>query len=104
MTLLVTVFAAVASTIVWYMSPKAREIKISILNWMFWGASLMWMGDAIFGYMEDGADYFVPSGADMLNDLFLGISVIALAMVIWVVYILISDPKGVVRKSILKKN
>ena len=54
--------------------------------------------------MEDGADYFVPSGADMLNDLFLGLSVIALAMVIWVVYILISDPKGVVRKSILKKN
>ena len=49
MTLLVTVFAAVASTLVWYMSPKAREIKISILNWMFWGASLMWMGDAIFG-------------------------------------------------------
>ena len=28
MTLLLTVFAAVASTLVWYMSPKAREIKI----------------------------------------------------------------------------
>jgi len=103
MTLLTTVFAAVISTVVWYANPKARELKSGILNWMFWGASLMWLGDAIFGYIEDGADYFVPSGAEMLNDLFLGLSVIALALIIWVVCLLISDPKGIVRRQLFSK-
>ena len=40
--------------------------------------------------------------ADMINDGFLGLSVIALAMVIWVAYILIKDPKGTVRGILFK--
>ena len=39
----------------------------------------------------------------MLNDLFLGLSVIALALVIWLVIVLIKDPKGVVRAQLFKK-
>jgi hypothetical protein len=35
----------------------------------------------------------------MLNDSFLGLSVIALAMVVWVIVLLIRDPKGKVRRS-----
>ena len=70
---------------------------------MFWGASLMWLGDAIFEYMELGAEYFTPAAADMLNDLFLGLSVIALALVIWLVILLVKDPKGVVRAQLFKK-
>ena len=102
MTLLITVFAAIVCTIVWYSSEKARELKISLLCWMFWGASLMWLGDAIFEYVELKAEYFSPSPADMINDGFLGLSVIALAMVIWVAYILIKDPKGTVRGILFK--
>ena len=102
MTLLITVFAAIASTIVWYSSEKARELKVGLLVWLFWGASLMWMGDAIFGYIEDGADYFVPSLHDMLNDTFLGISVIALAGIIWMIYVLIKDPKNVLKNRLLE--
>ena len=41
MTLLITVIAAVVSTVVWYSSEKARELKIGVLLYMFWGASLM---------------------------------------------------------------
>ncbi len=100
MTLLLTIFAAVVSTLVWYTSEKARAMKIGILNWMFWGASLMWLGDAIFGFAEDGAAYFTPAAEEMLNDAFLGLAVIALALVIWVVCILVSDPKGVVRNRL----
>ena len=72
---------------------------------MFWGASLMWLGDAIFEYaeLELGAAYFTPAASDMLNDLFLGLSVIALALVIWLVIVLIKDPKGVVRAQLFKK-
>ncbi len=103
MTLLVAVIAAVISTAVWYGSAKAREMKSGILCWMFWGASLMWSVDAVFEYAELGAGYFSPSGADMLNDLFLGLSVVALALVIWIVYLLISDPKGLIKTTLLKK-
>ena len=103
MTLLTTVFAAVFCTVLWYQKASARELKAGILCWMFWGASLMWLGDAIFEYAELGAAYFTPAASDMLNDLFLGLSVIALALVIWLVIVLIKDPKGVVRAQLFKK-
>ncbi|MBQ7605211.1 MAG: hypothetical protein IJU59_01850 [Firmicutes bacterium] len=101
MTLLITVFAAIITTIVWY-NRKNDNVKLGVLVSMFWGASLMWLGDAIFGYMEDGADYFAPALEDMINDSFLGFSVIALAMIIWLIILLVKDPKGVVRKAITK--
>ena len=100
MTLLITVLAAVVTTIVWYASATARELKIGILCWMFWGASVMWLVDALFEYAELRADYFTPAPEDMLNDLFLGLSVVALALVIWVVVLLIKDPKGVVKERL----
>ena len=103
MTLLTTVFAAVFCTVLWYQKASARELKVGILCWMFWGASLMWLGDAILEYAELGAAYFTPAASDMLNDLFLGLSVIALALVIWLVIVLIKDPKGVVRAQLFKK-
>ena len=100
MTLLVAVFAAVISTFVWYKSETARQLKVGVLCWMFWGASLMWLGDAIFEYMDLQAEYFAPAPADMLNDLFLGLSVVALAMVIWIVILLVKDPKDVIKRRL----
>ena len=99
MTLLITVFAAVISTAVWYKNAPANDMKIDVLCWMYWGASLMWLVDAIFEYAELRAEYFTPAAADMLNDTFLGLSVVALGLVIWVVVLLVKDPKGVVRKA-----
>lgn len=104
MTLLIVVFAAVISSLVWYTNEDARELKCGVLCYMFWGASLMWMVDAIAEYIELGADYFVPSIADMINDAFLGFSVVAFALVIWVVFILIKDPKSLIRNSVKSKN
>ena len=49
MTLLTTVFAAIASTIVWYKKAPENEMKVGILCWMYWGASLMWLVDAFLG-------------------------------------------------------
>lgn len=96
MTLLVTVFAAVISTAVWYKNAPKDDMKVSVLCWMFWGASIMWFVDAVFGYAKAGASYFTPQPADMLNDLFLGLSVIAFALVIWIVILLVKDPRGVI--------
>ncbi len=103
MTLLITVIAAVIATLVWYTKPALRDLKVSVLCWMFWGASLMWTVDAIYEYAELGAEYFTPSGADMLNDAYLGFSVVALALVIWTVIVLVKDPRGTVRAALQKK-
>lgn len=104
MTLLIAVFAAVISTVVWYRMALKDEMKVSILCLMYWGASLMWLVDAIAEYMELGAEYFTPAGADMLNDLYLGLSVVALGLVIWLIILLVKDPKGVVKATLFKKN
>ena len=103
MTLLTSVFAAIISTIVWYKGAPKSEMKVGILCWLFWGASLMWLVDAIFEYAELGAAYFTPAPADMLNDLFLGLSVVALGLIIWLVTLLVKDPKGVVKAALFKK-
>jgi len=102
MTLLLSVLAAVISTVIWYSSDKFRKMMIGTLCLMLWGASGMWLIDAIFEYMEMGSLYFTPSLHEMVNDAFLGVAVIVLAMVIWVVLLLIRDPFGVVKGEFKK--
>ena len=63
----------------------------------------MWLMDAIFEYAELHAEYFIPSPADMLNDFYLGLSVVALGLVIWLVILLIKDPKGVIKAVLFKR-
>jgi len=103
MTLLTTVFAAIICSIIWYRKEEARKLKIGSLCLMYWGASLMWFIDAIFEYAELGAESFVPAPLDMLNDLYLGLSVVALGLIIWLVILLVRDPKGVVKAVLFKK-
>ncbi len=103
MTLLVTVFAAIISTIIWYKTAPRGQMKVGVLVLMYWGASLMWLADAIFEYAELGAEYFSPAPADMLNDLFLGLSVVALGLIIWLIILLIKDPRGVLKETLFKK-
>lgn len=97
MTLLITVFAAIASTIVWYVCDKREELKLGFLSLMFWGASLMWLVDAIFEYIELGVKYFQPKPYAMLNDFFLGVSVVAFGLIIWLIKVLASDSKRVLK-------
>ena len=99
MTLLISVFAAVIATVLWY-TRKNDNLGLGILCFMYWGASLMWLVDAIFEYVELQEEYFTPALEDMINDTFLGLSVVALGLVVWVVKLLITDPRGVVRRSL----
>ena len=103
MTLLVTAFAAVICTALWYKNAPESKMQLGVLCWLFWGASLMWLVDAVFEYASLKAEYFTPAPADMLNDLFLGLSVVALGLVIWIVVLLIKDPRGVLRAKLYKK-
>ncbi|MBK5252205.1 MAG: hypothetical protein JJE29_06185 [Peptostreptococcaceae bacterium] len=103
MTLLTTVFAAIICTIIWYKNAPKNEMNVGILCWMYWGASIMWLVDAIFEYAELQAEYFMPAPVDMLNDFYLGLSVVALGLIIWLAIVLIKDPKGVVKVALFKK-
>ena len=112
MTLLITVFAAVITTVLWYRREN-DDMKLEILCFMYWGASIMWLGDALFEFYELKsayftpaelkAEYFTPAAEDMLNDAFLGLSVVALGLVIWLVRLLVTDPRGTVRAALQKK-
>ena len=96
MTLLITVFAAIITTVIWYFKDN-RHTKIGTLCLMYWGASLMWLVDAIVEYIEAGAEYFNPVPFDMLNDTYLGFSVVALGSIIWLAVLFINDPKGKIK-------
>lgn len=103
MTLLITIFAAVIATAIWYKKAPDNTMHLGILCWMYWGAALMWMADAIFEYRELGAEYFAPALEDMINDSFLGFSVVALGLVIWIVCVLVKDSKGIIRTALQKR-
>ena len=103
MTLLICVFAAIIATVKWYQR-KDDSMMLGVPCVLFWGASLMWLGDAIFEYAELGVEYFQPAAEDMLNDAFLGFSVVALGLILWLVILLIKDPKGIVKASLRKKS
>ena len=102
MTLLTAVFAAVSSTVLWYFKDSKNQIKLGTLSLMYWGAALMWTADAVFAYAELGMEYFTPAPGEMLNDFFLGLSVTALGLIIWLALLLLHDPKGVVRQALHK--
>lgn len=102
MTLLITCTAAVISTVIWYLSPRARRLGIGTLSLMYWGASLMWLVDLAAEFAEERAEVFQPAANDMMNDAFLGLSAVLLGMVIWVVAVLVRDPDGIVRGVLFK--
>ena len=62
-----------------HITKKPESLKVGLMCYMYWGASIMWLVDALFEYKEQGAGYFTPAAADMINDSFLGICVVALA-------------------------
>ena len=103
MTLLVTVFAAIICTVLWYKKAPQDEMKTSVLCFLYWGASIMWLVDAIYEYADLGAEFFAPAPVDMLNDLFLGLSVVALGLIVWLVVLLVKDPRGVIKGMFQKK-
>jgi hypothetical protein len=94
MTLLITVFAAIISTVVWYNGvANGKDMNLGELCLMYWGAAIMWFVDSIAEYAKAGAEYFTPSVAEMLNDTYLGFSVVALGLIIWLVRLLLKNPE-----------
>lgn len=102
MTLLIAAAAAIISTIVWYFKDDG-SMKTGTLVLIYWGATLMWLVDAVSEYLSIGAAYFTPEPIAMLNDAFLGLSVVILGLIIWLIILLIKDPKGKIKKTLTQK-
>ena len=101
MTLLTCVFAAIICSILWYKHAPDNTMRLGTLSLMYWGASLMWLGDAIFEYAELHEAFFTPEPIDMLNDFYLGLSVVALGLIIWLVILLVKDLPPIIANTVI---
>ena len=101
MTLLITIFAAIISTVVWYCKAPDDKMMTKVLCYLYWGASLMWFVDACFEYAELKAEFFTPAPSDMLNDAYLGLSVVALGLIRALLKTHCSDAKNKQMHSLL---
>ena len=93
MCLIMTAFAAVIATIVWYFKVSDRKWLLGTLALMYWGATIMWFVDGIFRVTE-GEAFFDLS----LNDTLLGLVIVLCGLIAWVLMLMIRDPKHVWQK------
>jgi hypothetical protein len=98
MWLLITALAALISTALWYVTAPADKYKLGFLSLVYWGATLMWLVDHMMAHAQEGGPFFEIS-ADATG---LGLSVIILGVFVWLVRLLVSDPKRVLRTALKK--
>jgi peptidoglycan biosynthesis protein MviN/MurJ (putative lipid II flippase) len=96
MWLILTALAAVITTAIWYIKAPDDKYKLGLLSLFFWGATLMWLVDHIMAYVTEGGEFFEVS----LDATLLGLAVIVLALFVWEIVLIISDPKGILRKAL----
>lgn len=98
MWLILTAFAAIASTVIWYINAPEDKYKLGLLSFIFWGATLMWVADHVVAYLMEGGEFFEIN----LDASLLAVSVILVALLVWLIVLLVSDPKGVLAKVLRK--
>jgi hypothetical protein len=96
MWLIMTALAAVITTAIWYVRAPDDKYKLGLLSLFFWGATLMWLVDHIMAYVTEGGEFLEIN----LDATLLGLAVIVLALFVWEMVLVISDPKGVLRKAL----
>ncbi len=94
MFLILTALAAIGSTIIWYVNAPEDKYKLGTLSFIFWGATLMWLVDHVMAYLSEGGEFFEVN----LDATMLGVTVVLLGLVVWMIALLVSDPKGVFNK------
>lgn len=126
MHLIVTLFFAVVSGAIWYfLRKKYKEYHLELLPIMLGACTLMWMVDGFFGlfgpdkkflgiepYVVDETGHIAEATAQDLvniyyqgwNDFALGIVTVVAAILIYLIVLLIMDPKHYWRKEKATKN
>ena len=80
MCLLITLAAAILTSLVWYHRRRHRGLRLDTLCLMYWGAALMWMVDGFFRLSENE-----PFLNLSLDDTLLGLLVVAAGLIAWFV-------------------
>lgn len=83
MTLIITAAAAVIATVARFLSPRAGELHLGALSLMYWGAALMWCVDGFASVAGGGTFVELADAAVMVDDVLLGVCVVALGLVAW---------------------
>ena len=78
MCLLLTLVAAVVTSLVWHHKERRDRAKLETLNLMYWGAALMWMMDGFFRLAE--GEPFLELTAD---DASLGLLVVVSGLIVY---------------------
>jgi predicted ABC-type exoprotein transport system permease subunit len=94
MWLIMTALAAVITTAIWYVKAPDDKYKLGLLSLIFWGATIMWLVDHVMAYITEGGEFFEIN----LDATLLGVTVIILALLVWEITLLVSDPKGVLKR------
>lgn len=85
MFLIITALAAIISTVLWYRNTSEDKNKLSILCFIYWGATLMWLVDHVVAFLEDGGPFFeVTPDATLL-----GITVVLSGLIAWAITLLL---------------
>ncbi len=95
---LLTALAAMIATALWYVNAPEDKYKLSVLCFIYWGAAIMWLVDHVIAYADEGGEFF-EINADATG---LGFSVILFGLLVWLIVLLVSDPKQVLKK-VLKR-
>lgn len=93
MWLVVTTLAAAIVTAIWY-AKDSGEYKLGFLSLMLWGTAIMVFVDHVMGYLAEGGEFIEMS----LDAFVLSIAMVIVAVVAWEVVLLVTDPKGKLRK------
>lgn len=102
MTLVLTLAAAAAATLVWYAQLPNKTYHVGVLALMYWGATLMWCVDGIASLIEGGPFIEIYDQAAIFDDTLLGLVVVVAGFAAWVIYLLIRDPKQALAKALQK--
>lgn len=100
MTLVITFLAAAIVTVIWYATAPNNNLRLGTLALMYWGATLMWCVDGINGLIEEEGFIEIADTAAMLDDAILGLIVVIVGLAAWALYLVIKDPKHVLRTSL----
>jgi hypothetical protein len=93
---ILTALAAIITTVIWYVKSPEDKYKLGLLSLFFWGATIMWFVDHVMAYVTEGAEFFEIN----LDATMLGVSVIIVALLVWLIVLLVSDPKGVLKRAL----
>lgn len=97
MCLVLTCFAAVIASILWYFKDEKNFYKLGTLALMYWGACLMWFVDCLFALVKGEA--FLDLS---LDDALLGVLIVLCGMIMWLGILIYKDPREVlgIRKTL----